>query len=344
MRCLRSLRRGLAPCLLSRGEPSRALGAEFLYGPRLVLGHVLRCEGVRPAPVDSLVDEYLGTIVPGYPPERYYLLGVALHPPKRAVLEDLLPPRLVDGDLQELGDAAHLVWHIPLEVGEVHEHDVREVAHFPPGAHVLPERPEGVAVAIHPVAEVPMDIRGGRLYGWSYAPRAIVECVVPELVRPGVVVVHAPHDVAPVAPDVDVLRLGREDEGVDGKVGLHEPPVGLRLHHRNLHFLGGHAQIEPGRYLRHLEVGIRTQEHLGYDLLGPGGSGLGIGRDDYVVVAKAEVVPHSRVEVVVVQLPALCGPNDGFGHEPSLSVVAGHLPAPKATIGTNSALTHPPNE
>src|SRR5918997_1185407 len=223
MRCLRSLRSRLAPCLLSRGEPSGALGAELLYGARLVLGHVLRCEGVRPAAVDSLVDEHLRTIVPGYPPKRYYHLGMALHPPKRAVLEDLLPPRLVYGDLQELGDATHLVWHIPLEVGEVHEHDVREVAHFPPGAHVLPERPEGVAVALHPLAEVPMDIRGGRLYGWSYAPRAVVECVVPELVGSGVVVVHAPHDVAPVASEVEVLRLGREDEGVNREVGLEEP-------------------------------------------------------------------------------------------------------------------------
>src|SRR5215218_8914914 len=205
----------LAPCLLSRGEPSGALGAELPYGARLVLGHVLRCEGVRPAAVDSLVDEHLGTLVPGYPPKRYYLLGMALHPPKRAVLEDLLPPRLLDGDLQELGDAAHLVWHIPLEVGEVHEHDVREGAHFPPGAHVLPERPERVAVAVHPVAEVLMYVRRRLLDGRPDASWGIVECVVPELVGVGVVVVHAPHDVAPVAPDVDILRLGREDEGVD---------------------------------------------------------------------------------------------------------------------------------
>jgi hypothetical protein len=30
----------VGPCLLSSGEPSRALGIEFLHGPGLVLGHV----------------------------------------------------------------------------------------------------------------------------------------------------------------------------------------------------------------------------------------------------------------------------------------------------------------
>jgi hypothetical protein len=129
-----------------------------------------------------------------------------------------------------------------------------------------------------------------------------------------VVVVHAPHDVAPVAPDVDVLRLGREDEGIKGEVRLEEPSVRLRLHHRQLHLLRGNAQVQPRGHLGHLELRVRPQQHLGDDLLHPGRAGLGVGRDDDVVVAEPEVVPDRRIEVVVVQLPRLCWPNDSFGH------------------------------
>jgi hypothetical protein len=79
--------------------------------------------------------------------------------------------RLVDGDIEELGDAAHLSWHVAFQVGEVHEQDVREVAELPPGAHVLPGRPEeGVAVAVHPVAEVLPDVPGGGSMGGPTRP------------------------------------------------------------------------------------------------------------------------------------------------------------------------------
>jgi hypothetical protein len=83
-------------------------------------------------------------------------------------------------------------------------------------------------------------------------------------------------------------------------VRLEKASVGLRLHHRQLDLLRASAEIDPGGDLGHLEVGIRTEEHLGYDLLGPGGTGLGVAGDDDVVVAKAEVVPAGRIEVVVV--------------------------------------------
>ena len=126
-------------------------------------------------------------------------------------------------------------------------------------------------------------------------------------------VVHAPHDVAPVAPYVDVLRLGREDEGVDGKVGLQEAPVGLRLHHKQLDPLGGDAQVEPGGDLGDLEVWVRAEQQLRDDLLGLGGATLGVAGDDNVVLAEAEGVPDRRVEVVVVQLPGLLRPDRRFG-------------------------------
>ena len=52
---------------------------------------------------------------------------------------------------------------------------------------------------------------------------AVVEQVVPELVGAGVVVVEAPDHVAPVAPDVDVLGLRREGQGVEWQMGNNVP-------------------------------------------------------------------------------------------------------------------------
>src|SRR5918995_1886018 len=192
MRCLRRSRR-LATWQLSCCKPSRAFGAELLHDSRFVLRHVLRCESIRPTAVYPPMDEHLRTIVPSGPPQRDDFGRVSLHPVEGAVLDGLLPPRLLDGDVQELCDAAHLIWHIALEVGEVDEQDVRKVANLPPGAHVLPERPEGVAVVFHPVAPVLMDVCGGLLDGRPHTPRRVVESVVPELVCSGVMVVHAPH-------------------------------------------------------------------------------------------------------------------------------------------------------
>ena len=79
--------------------------------------------------------------------------GVPLHPAEGAVLDGLLPPGLVYRDAQKLGYAAHLLWHVALEVREIDEQDVREVAKTPPGPDVLPEGPEGEPVALQPLAE-----------------------------------------------------------------------------------------------------------------------------------------------------------------------------------------------
>src|SRR5918994_2138382 len=153
----------------------------------------------------------------------------------------------------------------------------------------------------------------------------VVERLVPYLVRVSVVVLHAPHHVAAVAAYVDVLRLGREDQGIEGEVRLQEPTVRLCLHHRQLYFLRRDAEVQPRGHLRYLDLGVRTEQQLRDDLLHPGRAGLGVGRDDAVVVAEAEIVPDRRVEVVVVQLSGLCWPSDRLGHSSSCSRLPCHL-------------------
>jgi hypothetical protein len=91
-------------------------------------------------------------------PQGNALGSIPLHPVKRTVLEDLSPLCFVDGDVEELCDAAYLPRHILFQIREVHEQDVRKVANLPPSAHVLPKRPEGVAVVLQPLAEILVDV------------------------------------------------------------------------------------------------------------------------------------------------------------------------------------------
>ena len=44
------------------------------------------------------------------------------------------------------------------EFGEVHEHHVWEIANLPPGADVVPERPERIAVSFQPVMPILTDV------------------------------------------------------------------------------------------------------------------------------------------------------------------------------------------
>jgi hypothetical protein len=49
--------RKLAPGLLSCREPPSTFGAKLLHGPRLALGHILRCECLR---LGSLCPDFSG--------------------------------------------------------------------------------------------------------------------------------------------------------------------------------------------------------------------------------------------------------------------------------------------
>ena len=106
-----------------------------------------------------------------------------------------------------------------LQLGEVQEHHVRQVADRPPGAHVFPERPERVAVAREPFAEVLRDrVDADGSIGGPTRPGVSLRRLVPGRVGARVVVVHAPHHVAAVAADVEVVRaLARTPSASTGR-------------------------------------------------------------------------------------------------------------------------------
>src|SRR5262249_20656928 len=60
------------------------------------------------------------------------------------------------------------------------------------------------------------------------------------------------------------------------------------------------------------DIGIAVEQQLADDLLRPGRARFGIGRDDDVVVAKSEIVPHLGIEVVIVDFALLLRP--GVAH------------------------------
>jgi hypothetical protein len=75
----------------------------------------------------------------------------------------------------------------------------------------------------------------------------------------------------------------------------------LRFDLRQLHLLGRHPQVDPGREFCDRQRRISAEQHLRHDLLHPCGAGLGIGGNDDVVIAEAEVVPDGGIEMMVMQ-------------------------------------------
>ena len=97
----------------------------------------------------------------------------------------------------------------------------------------------------------------------------------------------------------------------------YEAAMLLRFQRGELHVLGWDAQVEPGRKLLHRKPVAAAEHELAHDLLHPGGAGLGIGGDDDVVVAEAEIVPHRGIEVMVVQLARLLRERESVHDQPS---------------------------
>ena len=132
------------------------------------------------------------------PPKRVRSWSRSLSSSRRTILEDGVPPRFVDRDIEKGGDAAHLSRHIALQVRKVNEQDVGEIPNRPPGADIFPERPERKTVAIHPVSPVLPDILKGRFDGRSHPSGCLVQGVIPDLVRVDMMIVHTPYRIASV--------------------------------------------------------------------------------------------------------------------------------------------------
>src|SRR5262245_66120556 len=94
------------------------------------------------------------------------------------MLNDGLPARLADRDVEERGDAPDLTFHVALEIREMDEPDVGQLADPPPASNVLPEWPEGMSVASHPVAPVLVNIVRRRLDGRTDSARGVGQSCV----------------------------------------------------------------------------------------------------------------------------------------------------------------------
>ena len=197
----------------------------------------------------------------------------------------------------------------------MHEHHVGKAADIPPASNILPKRPKGVTVTRQPFVPVLSNIARGRCYRWTYASRGVVEYFVPQFIRVRMVIIHTPNHVTSVARNVNIFRRRREPKRVDRKMRLDKPSVRLCFHQWELHLFGGNAQVEPGRHLPDFKIGSPIEKQLGDNLLHPGRSGLGICRNDDVVVAKRQIVAHRGIKVMVVELSRFLWPLDLFVHK-----------------------------
>src|ERR1700747_2693035 len=102
------------------------------------------------------------------------------------------------------------------------ELDVGLAADPPPAADIFPIGPEGPAVAVEPFAEIGTHIGGRTRNRGADATGRFVERVEPDVFGVEMMVVHAPDDVAPVAPDVDIFGDRRDDERIDRQMRLEE--------------------------------------------------------------------------------------------------------------------------
>ena len=85
-------------------------------------------------------------------------------------------------------------------------------------------------------------------------------------------------------------------------MGLHEAAMGLRLDAGQLDLVGWDAEIEPGRHIGHRQAFFAIEQQLADNLLHPGGTGLGVGGDDDVIVAKWKIIPDGGIEMVAFHL------------------------------------------
>src|SRR5579864_8075274 len=111
--------------------------------------------------------------------------------------------------------------------------------------------------------------------------------------------------VAPVAPDVQILRLGREHQRVKWQVRLDEPTVGLGFERCKLYVSRRYAQVDPWREFADVDRFIAAEHELSDDLLCPRRSGLCICPDHDVVVAELEIVPDPGIHVMVLYFARL---------------------------------------
>ena len=96
----------------------------------------------------SLVDEHVGNRIPECATESDALRGAFLHPLKRTVFHDGVPPRLIDGDVEKGRDATDLSSRALFEIAKVNERQVGQVTGSPSTQHFFPEQPKRAAVSI----------------------------------------------------------------------------------------------------------------------------------------------------------------------------------------------------
>src|SRR5687768_995208 len=118
------------PC--PRRQPVGTGFPQVVSGQLLVFRRILPAQHFPPPAVCAFVDEGLGAAIPEDAAEWCALGRMLFHIVETAVFENGSPCRLLDGDVQEIGDAPDFPRHVLLQTGEMDQADIRQVTDLPP--------------------------------------------------------------------------------------------------------------------------------------------------------------------------------------------------------------------
>jgi len=215
------------------------------------------------------------------------------------MLQNRTPLRFVDRDFEESGNPANLAGQVSLQVGEVDEKDVGKVANGPPSPHAFPEGPVRISIAIKPFAPVLTYIGCCGLEGRPHESGRIVHQFKELTGMAPVMIVETPNHVPSIASNVNVASLWRNNESICWEVRLDETAVSLGCEKTQLR-RNRRPHVQPGGLRQGVALQIPSKDELTDNLLHPCSSGLGICRDDDIAVAKREIIPDPRIQMVIL--------------------------------------------
>src|SRR5665213_474119 len=130
---------------------------------------------------------------------------MGFHVVKSAVFSDFVQSRLIQFYPKKICDLLDGSLKVALHIVEMDQLDVWQIADSPPGFDIFPKWPKGMTVSFNPIMIILMNGIRWWFDGRPHPSRRIVQCIVPGLIGIGMMVVHAPDCITPIAPDIDVF-------------------------------------------------------------------------------------------------------------------------------------------
>src|SRR5688572_11332559 len=155
----------------------------------------------------------------------------------------------IDVDAQKARNASELPFKVVNEIVKVQQQHIRQPAHFPPAADVLPEGwhwESWERVMLEPMQVIVPHLTIDGQNRWAAAIWCAVHQVASVLRESQMMIEHAPNHVTRVSAYIEVADARIDDERIAGQVALDAAPVPLRLELHE-HLWEGRGPVQPRR-------------------------------------------------------------------------------------------------